>query len=127
VLFVDPLQRQAFVALLEHDDLHSAIEAASPPVALLLRRVTVEEPLIGDPELGDPVDSVIMVLLREAVRRALTDVEKEARGLDASWQAGAAETVQVRLGLAELSEIDLARRAADRLVAWLTERENREA
>jgi DNA primase len=127
VLFSDPLQRQAFVALLEHDDLHSAIEAATPPVALLLRRVTVEEPLTGDPELGDPVDSVIMVLLREAVRRALTDVEKEARGLDASWQAGAAETAQVRLGLAELGESDLARSAANRLVAWLTERENREA
>ena len=104
VLFVDPLQREAFVALLEHDDLHGAIEAAPPDVALLLRRVTVEEPLAGDPEMGDPVDLVVMVLLREAVRRALSDVEKEARGLDASWQAGAAETAQVRLWLAELGD-----------------------
>ena len=104
VLFVDPLQRQAFVALLEHDDLHAAIEAAPPEVSLLLRRVTVEEPLAGDPELGDPVELVVMVLLREAVRRALGDVEKQARGLDASWQAGAAETAEVRLWLAELAE-----------------------
>jgi DNA primase len=126
VLFVDTLQRQAFVALLEHDDLHGAIAYSPPDVALLLRRVTVEEPLSGDPELGDPVDSVVMVLLREAVRRALTDVEKEARGLDASWQAGAAETAQVRLWLAELGDPALARTAADRLVAWLSERENRE-
>jgi hypothetical protein len=105
--------------------LHGAIEAAQPDVALLLRRVTVEEPLAGDPEMGDPVDLVVMVLLREAVRRALSDVEKEARGLDASWQAGAAETAQVRLWLAELGEPDTARAAADRLVAWLSQRENR--
>jgi len=127
VLFVDPLQRQAFVALLEHDDLHAAIEAAPPEVSLLLRRVTVEEPLAGDPELGDPVELVVMVLLREAVRRALGDVEKQARGLDASWQAGAAETAEVRLWLAELAEPASARIAADRLVAWLSERESREA
>ena len=127
VLFVEPQHRQAFVALLEHDDLHGAIEAAQPDVALLLRRVTVEEPLAGDPEMGDPVDLVVMVLLREAVRRALSDVEKEARGLDASWQAGAAETAQVRLWLAELGEPETARTAADRLVAWLSQRENREA
>ncbi len=126
VLFNDAVQREAFVALLDHDDLHDAIEAAPPEVALLLRRVTVEEPLSGDPELGDPVDSVVMVLLREAVRRALADVEKEARGLDATWQAGAAETVQVRLWLAELGEPAGARAAADRLVAWLAQREKRE-
>jgi hypothetical protein len=126
VLFVDAVQRQAFAALLEHDDLHGAIATATPDVALLLRRVTVEEPLTGDPELGDPVDSVVMVLLREAVRRALTDVGKEARGLDASWQEGAAETAQVRHWLAELDEPDVARTAADRLVAWLSEREKRE-
>ena len=123
VLFTDPVQRQAFVALLDHDDLHDAIEAAPPEVALLLRRVTVEEPLSGDPELGDPVDSVVAVLLREAVRRALVDVEKEARGSDTSWQAGAAETAQVRLWLAELGERPDARIAADRLVAWLAQRE----
>ena len=37
----------------------------------LLRRVTVEEPMSGDPDLGDPVHSVVSVLVREAVRRAL--------------------------------------------------------
>jgi hypothetical protein len=67
------------------------------------------------------------VLLREAVRRALSDVGKESRGLDANWQAGAAETAQVRLWLAELDESDTGRTAADRLVAWLAEREMKEA
>ena len=126
VLFTDPVSRRAFESLLEHDDLYSAIAAATPDVALLLRRVTVEEPIVGDPEL-DPVDSVVMVLQREAVRRALTDVEKEARGLDASWQAGAAETAQVRHWLAELDDPALARSAGERLVAWLVDRETREA
>ncbi len=59
------MQRQAFVALLEHDSVHEAVETASPEVASLLRRVMVEEPMSGDPELGDPVDSVVAVLLRE--------------------------------------------------------------
>jgi hypothetical protein len=36
VLFVDPLQRDAFTALVEHDDLHDAIASASPEVAGLL-------------------------------------------------------------------------------------------
>ena len=45
VLFADPLQRQAFVALLESDSVHEAVESASPEVASLLRRVIVEEPM----------------------------------------------------------------------------------
>jgi DNA primase len=126
VLFVDPFQREAFTALLEHDDLHDAISSASPEVAGLLRRVTVEEPLVGDPQIGDPVDSVVAVLIRGAIRRALSDVEVESRALDASWQDGAAETAQVRLWLAELDEPTSGRAAADRLVAWLMEREKKE-
>ena len=59
---------------------------------------------IGDPEFGDPVDLVVGVLLREAVRRALSEVEKASRGLDESWQAGAAVTAQVRHWLAELED-----------------------
>ena len=66
VLFTDRVQRQAFVALLEHDSVHEAVETASPEVASLLRRVIVEEPMSGDPELGDPVDSVVVVMLRDA-------------------------------------------------------------
>src|SRR6202012_4508258 len=64
VLFTDRVQRQAFVALLENDSVHEAVESASPEVASLLRRVIVEEPMSGDPDLGDPVDSVVAVLLR---------------------------------------------------------------
>jgi DNA primase len=121
-LFGDPLQRQAFVALLEHDSAHEAVESASPEVASLLRRVIVEEPMTGDPELGDPVDSVVTVLLRGAVRRALTEVEVESRTGDDSWQSRAAETAQVRLWLDQLGDPASGRDAADRLVAWLAGR-----
>ncbi len=88
VLFSEPVQRQAFVALLEHDSVHEAVESASPEVASLLRRVIVEEPMAGDPELGDPVDSVVTVLLprRGAARtcRGGDRVESERR-LVAGW------------------------------------------
>jgi DNA primase len=127
VLFVDPVQRAAFTALLEHDSLQEAIATGSPDVAALLRRVTVEEPLEGDPQLDDPVGSPVTILLREAVRRALSDVGIESRALDASWQDGAAETAQVRLWLAELDDPASGRAAAGRLVAWLSEREKKEA
>ncbi len=91
-----------------------------------MRRVIVEEPMSGDPQLGDPVDSVVTVLLRGAARRALADIEIESRAGADSWQASAAETVQVRHWLDELEESGSGRDAADRLVAWLVERDPEE-
>jgi hypothetical protein len=126
VPFADSVQREAFIALLEHDSVHDAVESASPEVASLLRRVIVEEPLAGDPELGDPVDSVVTVLLRAAVRRALADMEARTRAEGVPWQERAAETAQVRLWLDELDNSETWRDAADRLVAWLRERERGE-
>jgi DNA primase len=121
VLFVDPVQRQAFVALLENDSVPEAVETASPEVANLLRRVIVEEPLSGDPDLGDPVDSVVAVLLHAAARRALTEIEVESRaGGDASRDG---ETRQVRHWLAQLDDPGAGRDAADRLVGWLAQRD----
>jgi len=67
------------------------------------------------------------VLLRGAARRAMADIEIESRaGGDDSWQARAAETVQVRLWLDELGESPSGRDAADRLVAWLVQRDTGE-
>ncbi len=123
VLFADAVQRQAFVALLENDSVHEAVQSASPEVASLLRRVIVEEPMSGDPELGDPVDSVVTALLRGAARRAMADIEIESRAGGDSWQTRAAETVQVRLWLDELEESPSGRDPADRLVAWLVQRD----
>jgi DNA primase len=126
VLFSDDVQREAFTALLEHDSVHDAVESASPEVASILRRVTVEEPLVGDPELGDPVDSVVTVLLRAAVRRALAEMEVRTRAEDVPWQERAAETAQARLWLDELDDSETWRDASERLVAWLVKRERGE-
>jgi hypothetical protein len=123
VLFADPVQRGAFVALLEHDSVQDAVETASPEVAIVLRRVIVEEPLPGDPELGDAVDLVVAGLLRGATQRALVEIEIESRSGDDAWQSRAAETAQVRLWLDLLEVSDAGRDAANRLVAWLVERE----
>jgi hypothetical protein len=105
---------------------HEAVETATPEVASLLRRVIVEEPMAGDPELGDPVDSVVVVMLRDAAKRALADITVESRVNDDSWQAQAAESAQVGLWLAELGESGSGRDAADRLVAWLVQRQPEE-
>jgi DNA primase len=123
VLFADPLQRAAFLALLDAESAHDAAESAPPEVASVLHRVIVEEPVEGDPELGDPVDSVVTVLLRSATRRALAEMEIESRTSDDGWRSGAAETVQVRLWLDQLEESGAGRDAAERLVAWLVERQ----
>jgi DNA primase len=122
VLFADPVQREAFTALLEHDSVQDAVESASPQVGIVLRRVIVEEPMAGDPELGDPVDSVVLVLLRGATRRALAEMEIESRTGSDAWQAPAAESAQVGLWLNQLDESESGRDAADRLVAWLVDR-----
>jgi DNA primase len=123
VMFTDAVHRQAFTALLDHDSVQEAVESTEPEVAIVLRRVVVEEPVHGDPELGDPVDSVVTVLLREATRRALADMEIESRTGGDTWRSRAAETAQVRLWLDQLGESGSGRDAADRLVAWLVERE----
>ena len=77
-------------------------------------------------DFGDPVDLVVGVLLHEAVRRALSEVEKASRGPGETWQAGAAVAAQVRHWLDELEDQGTVRAAADRLVAWLMEREPKE-
>jgi hypothetical protein len=79
--------------------------------------------MAGDPDLGDPVDSVVTVLLRGSVRRALAELEAESRSGGVPWETRATETAQVRLWLDELEESPHGRDAADRLVAWLSERE----
>jgi hypothetical protein len=127
VLFTDRVQRQAFLELLDHDSVHEAVESAAPEVASLLRRVIVEEPMAGDPELGDPVDSVVVVMLRDAAKRALGDMEIESRISDnAAKDRAALESAQVQHWLAELGESGSGRDAADRLVAWLIHREPEE-
>jgi DNA primase len=123
VLFVDELQRRAFVALAGADSLGLAVHDAPPEVAALLRRVSVEEPIISRDPLADPADAVVTQLVREAARRAMADLQVEARTAGGDLGAINTETGRVRRWLEELEDPEAGRAAADRLLAWLVTRE----
>ncbi len=143
VLFSDPLQRAAFEALMTADSLHEAIEEAEgsaseagavavvassstgdeepaavdddPPVARLLRRLAVEEPVAD-------ADGVVVQLVRIATRRALAEVEAQARLSPQSYAEVASVTAKVRRDLDDLDMPGRGAQAATRLLAWLVER-----
>jgi len=119
VLFVDEVQRRAFGLLVEADNLQQAVDRADPEVAELLRRLAVEEPLVADMPLADPVDSVVTQLVREATRRALADLQSALRTSSGDPGATAIQAVTVRRWLEELDDPVAGREASDRLLAWL--------
>ncbi len=110
-LFRDDMQRAAFVALVEADNLHQAIDGAPPHVQELLVRMTVEEPR------SEP-DEVVLQLVRDAARRELPLITAEARTSPAAMEEAAAATVWVQ----ELDDPTAAAAATARLVAWLVVR-----
>jgi hypothetical protein len=115
VLFADELQRAAFEALSEADDLHQAVETAEledPRVASLLRRLAVEEPAAD-------ADDVVVTLVRHASRRALSDAEAQVRLSPGTVAEIAPVIARVRLDLEDLDDRDHCVEAADRLLAWL--------
>jgi DNA primase len=124
LLFSDGRQRAAWVALCDGPDLHEAIrrvEQDEPDVAALLRRLAVEEPAAG-------ADDVVVQLVWSATRRALADLESEARlSPDASTRLSGVVT-RVSLDVQELDrnhpDFDESRaiEAAERLLAWLVGR-----
>ena len=120
MLFNDDRQRVAFESLVAAGDLHEAIrcvEHDSPEVALLLRRLAVEEPVLG-------ADGVVMQLVRTASWRALADLDAEGRLSPDAFAQVARVSTQVLSDIRELDseEGDGAVKAKDRLVAWLIER-----
>jgi DNA primase len=108
VLFSDPVQRAAFVALVDSDDLGEAIDAAPGPVQSLLVRLTVEEPR------AEP-DEVVAQLVRDAVRRELAVLTVEARSSSAAME----EATAVAGWLQDLDRNESSAEASRRLVAWL--------
>ena len=116
VLFSDPVQRAAFTALVESDDLGEAIDTAPGRVQALLVRLTVEEPR------SEP-DEVVVQLVRDTVRRELPLLAVEAR---TSTEA-MAEASSVAAGLQELDDPAVSAEAAHRLVAWLSVRAQQDA
>ena len=122
VLFVDDLQRRAFRALANADDVRGAVlqtETDDPDVAKLLRRLAVEEPTMPDDLRADPADAVMEVLVREAARRALAERQSAARLGQAELAPLANEIANVRMWMEELDDPQRHRAAADLLVAWL--------
>lgn len=119
ILFVDELQRRTFQVLASSDSLQDAVARADPQVADLLRRLTVEEPLLPENERTDPADPVVVLVVREAARRRLADRQAEARLGHAELSVLAEETATVRRSLEDLEDPARRRAAADRLVAWL--------
>ena len=110
-LFRDELQRATFQALWDADDLHQAIDGASPEVRALLVRLTVEEPT------GEP-DEVLLQLVREAARRELPLLTAEAR----SSPAAATAATEAARWVQELDDPGASAAASARLVAWLVVR-----
>jgi DNA primase len=119
VLFVDDLQRRAFVTLAGADSVRAAVDGADEEVAALLRRLSVEEPPDPDDPHVDPADPVVAQLAREATKRALAARQAAARAGQVDLAAVAAETATARRWMEELDDPAHSREAADRLVAWL--------
>jgi len=122
VLFKDPIQREAFLALSNADNLAAAIESVaeeSPAVASLLYRLDVEEPTPVDNPALDPADPVMAQLVREGVRRELSLRQGAVRRGEEEIATIAQETAEVRRYLAELDDPINGRAATDWLVAWL--------
>jgi DNA primase len=111
VLFSDPVQRAAFTALVEADDLGVAIDRAPGPAQQLLVRLTVEEPR------SEP-DEVVTQLVRDTVRREVAQLTVEARTSTRALE----DARQVAGWLQELDDPDVSAEASRRLVAWLVVR-----
>jgi len=118
VLFSDNVQCAVFEVLSAAQNLHEAIELAEerdPDVADLLRRVAVEEPS------ADP-DDVVVQLVRFASRRALTEIDAQARLSPDSFAQLASLSSRIKNNVEELDDPSLVNEAVERLLAWLVER-----
>ncbi len=111
-LFADGLQRRAFGALASSATLHEAIANADPEVAALLGRLALED---TEADAGD----VVNLLLADALRRALEDLEADARRSYESFAELAGDATWLRQALVELREAPAGSVAPPRLVAWL--------
>ncbi len=130
VLFLDPVQRNAFRALIGSVELSVAIQKADPEAGDLLRRLAVSE-------VPDDLDvtGTYIELVRAAGERVLRELESEGRLAEHEGRADDVVTV-LTAGAWLRTELELLRdplvrpgdasgaeEAAKRLVAWLTQRQ----
>ncbi len=104
------------------DSLAQAASDSPGDVADLLYRVAVEDPIDDVDSLGDPVDSLVTQLVREAAKRALADELADARAGGRELEALQADTARVRLWLEDLEDPAACKTAVESLLAWLRER-----
>ncbi len=123
-LFADFDQRAAFEVLCEATSLTAAIETAPGPVAALLRRVAVEEPLLDESSGVDPVAPVVAQLIRASVRAALARLQSQLRSGDVDLASGSAQVAAVQAEVARLDDPQSGAEAADALLDWLATRED---
>jgi hypothetical protein len=90
-------------------------EKREADVANLLRRLAVEEP-------SADVDGVVVQLVRFASRRALAEIDAQARLSPESFAELAALSSRIKKIVEELDDPSLVTVAADQLLAWLVER-----
>ncbi len=122
ILFADPLHKSACLVLMNSDSLAQAASDSPGDVADLLYRVAVEDPIDDVDSLGDPVDSLVTQLVREAAKRALADELADARAGGRELEALQADTARVRLWLEDLEDPAACKTAVESLLAWLRER-----
>ena len=130
VLFVDETQRAAFRALRQSSDLHEAMESAEPDAREMLVKLAASDvPADLDP------DGILVELVRTATERTLRELDSQARVAaeagDAVGQAAVAEASAWLAGQLQLLRDPVlqpghplyAIDAAERLVAWLLQRQ----
>ena len=114
VLFDDEVCVAGYRALTATSGLHDAIAEADPAAAALLQRLAVED-------AGEDADGELARLAQEAAKRALIDVEAEAR--HAENPLDYAELIKwLKETIEQLNEPELALDASAVLTAWLTDR-----
>jgi DNA primase len=116
-LFSNDDQHKAAEALLAHENVTQAIEAAPPAAAALLRRVTVEEPTI-DMEVTDPAGPVIAQLLRLLVRQRISELQLELRRGEGDVTVATKTIGELQLAIEDLGNDDAGVDAEAWLLEW---------
>ena len=122
-LFIDPVQRSAFQALLSAESLQAAVDGTGDAEAQLLRQLIVDEPMVEVTEVGDPVEACIVQLVRTAALRSLDGLLARARTEPEKFAELSEQAATTRRLLEELVEPVTSVAAEVALVQWISEQE----
>ena len=122
-LFIDPIQRAAFEALLSAESLQAAVDGACDAEAQLLRQLIVDEPMVDVTEVGDPVEACIVQLVRTAAKRNLDALLARARTEPEKFAELSEAAASARRLLDELVEPATSGAAEVALVQWIAAQE----